>query len=153
MTAYLFTQYQIKTEPPSAFIKAVPLMTQWHAPFSEPKRFKQGLGAHLQQLQTVGFIPQPSAFNFAWWKPLNEPKRFKLALRADEQQFRAGPERLLPKPNVTVTIAATETSGDVALFGIVVYNTAVTSGVDSVSVSISEIPATDGASASIEETD
>lgn len=97
----------------------------WFANLSEPKRFPKGLKAYLQRDffidtkfiadVTVGFLSQYS-----------EPVRFKKGLAAYAQQSFAYPPRILPNPNVTVTINGIEENRDVALFAVNVYNSAPT---------------------------
>lgn len=63
------------------------------------------------------------------------------------------PNPLSPSNSVSVTIAATETNGDIASFGIFVYGSTTPAFVQvaGANVSIREVPAIDGGAASIEE--
>lgn len=125
---------------------------EWFAPFSDPVRLKVGLRPVYDPDRTdpISAIPNPGDYldAFEGW---TDPVRFPLGLRAWLQQFLAEPTRLLPTANVTVTINATETNADVALFAVYVYNpvTPTTSGIIA-NVSITEVPAIAGAAASIE---
>lgn len=188
----LFTQYQIRAEPPEGIQPGASYESPWHQPwslpvrvsidkrravalaasgpfapiladsqvhpmdwiygYSTPVRKKPGLSAALQQVNALYTPVQPLSSQIpGWLAPLSMPRRFKLGLRADEQQFLAYHPRFLPKPNVTATMHGTETGRDIALIGIVVYNTIATSGPNSVSVSITEIPREEGAQTSVEE--
>jgi len=228
MTNQIFTQYQAKTEAPSAFISQVPTFESawhqpwsepvrtriiavaliaasgavvpppvppglygisWYAPLNEPVREKIGLKAYLQKTNALEVPVQPLSSNLIqWFAPLSEPVRLKIGLKVQDQPFfqfepeppeameipwygwlsepvrekiglrawlqqtTAYPPRLLPTPNVTVTMAATETNNDVALFGINVYDSITPSGTGtSANVSIAEVPTENNAAASIRE--
>lgn len=124
----------------------------WIYGYSIPVRKKPGLSAALQQVNALYTPVQPLSSQIpGWLAPFSMPRRFKRGLRADEQQFLAYHPRFLPPANVTARLAVTEVNRDVALIGIVVYNTMASTGVDRVSVSITEIPAEEGAQTSVEE--
>lgn len=229
MTSYLFTQYQIKAEPPSAFIQDVPKYeSAWHYPWSEPVRQKiaPALAIALMASGPTSMPPMPPAVSFSYYNPLSEPVRVKPGLRTALQQFdslqvpvqplvssfigwfnnlsepvrvkprlQAGlnpfffyepefPEamdmpwynwlsepvrlprglkaylqqttayhpRILPTPNVTMRMAATEINTDVFLGAINVYDSATpsTSG-QGAKVSIVEVPGSGGDPVSIRE--
>lgn len=113
-----------------------------------PVRFKPGLGAHQQQSFTVDWELFPAVNELMpWYGWLSEPTRdLKVGLSARLQMTLAIPERILPTPNVRVTLDATETDGDIFSAGADVYqpvNTAV--------VSIEEIEVPGNAAMSIRE--
>lgn len=92
---------------------------------SEPKRFKRGLETNEQR--TLFFDPLPiqnPVFVSSWFPRLSEPIRLPVGLKAWLQQFTAAPMRLLPNPNVTVIMNATETNTDTAQFAIYITNAA-----------------------------
>lgn len=93
----------------------------WYVPFSEPVRLKRGIPSIEQHY--FEFEPEPPEFlDIPWYGRLSEPVRFKPGLRAHLQQALAQPPRILPTPNVTATMAATETDTDVFLGAINVYS-------------------------------
>lgn len=107
-------QLQVPVVPPvSSFIP-------WFAPFSEPVRTKPSIRTGDQPFFSLEPEP-PEAMEIPWYSPLSEPVRQKIGLKAWLQQTTAMPPRLLPTPNVTVIMAATETNSDVAEFAINVY--------------------------------
>jgi hypothetical protein len=126
----------------------------WYASLSMPVRLKPGLGVQLQQAFTIDAeILRNIVFSLqaiSWW---SEPVRLKIGLKAYQQQFLAMPPRLLPTPQVTLTMNALETNTDVALIGIYVYNQ-VSPATDQsgTRVSIVENPVDRGSAASIKET-
>lgn len=94
---------------------------RWYANLSDPVRLPKGLKSHLQQAFTIDMDlvpPVDSGFYYAF----SEPVRFKKGLAAYEQQFLAYHPRILPNPNVTVTINGIETNRDEALFAVNVYD-------------------------------
>lgn len=110
----------------------------WYAPFADPVRLKPGLLAANQAFFFYG--PEfPEDLDVDWYHPFSEPKRFKPGLRADLQQFFAYHPRILPNPDVTATMAATETNADVFLGAINVYNGGGTTPGQGAKVSIVEI--------------
>ena len=126
--------------------------SRWHQGWSEPVRIKPALrtGLHpFTNFVNVISIPDVRLVKFQW---LAEPVRQKRGLLPWLQQTITTPPRLLPPANVTMTMAATETNTDTALFDFWVY-TAPSPALDltDVEVSITEIPAADNASASIKE--
>jgi hypothetical protein len=93
----------------------------WYNWWSEPVRQKPGLGAANQAF----FFYEtefPEDMDVDWYRPFSEPVRFKQGLRPDLQQFLAYHPRILPTPNVTGVMAATETNTDVFLGAINVYS-------------------------------
>lgn len=122
---------------------------------ADPVRLKKGLGSHLQQFDSLQVPVQPSGATLlqGWYNWYSEPVRYPKGLRPWLQQFLAYHPRILPNPDVTLVLAATEINNDDALIGINVYSgsTPVT-GVTSANVSISEIKAQNSGFTSIEET-
>lgn len=98
----------------------------WHGPFGEPVRFKPGLKANQQQAFTIDSDLVPgsdeglSGWLLEFGKPVWPPKGLSRYL----QQSLAYHPRILPTPTVTVTWNSTETSRDVALIAVNVYNAA-----------------------------
>lgn len=127
---------------PSPFVA-----TGWYMPLSTPVRKKPGLTAALHPAFTTatGFIPGSATFLQGWYMPLSTPVRFKPGIAASRQQAYAAPARLLPTPNVTVTMSAFEVNTDEALIAVRVfpYNPPA-----SAAVSIVEI-GTDGSATSV----
>lgn len=120
----------------------------WVYPYSEPVRQKPGLLSALQQATTYDseLFPQPAEL-IQWFNNLSEPVRdLKVGLAVRLQMTLAAPERILPTPNVTVTIDAIEDNQDQAEFGIEVSDAA-----DTAIVSIEEIPYQSDAVLSIRE--
>jgi len=93
----------------------------WYSPLSDPVRIKVGLRAANQEFF---FYEEefPGDMDIDWWRPLTEPVRLPVGLKAPYQQFLAYHPRLLPNPDVTGTLDATETNADVFLAAINVYN-------------------------------
>ena len=114
----------------------------WYAPLGEPKRLKLGLEAGLQRFTSLDFtvVPPPALSLQGWYNWFGEPVWPQKGLKSYLQQTIAYHPRLLPNPDVTMVMAATETNNDVALFGINVYNASgtVTSG-EGARVSIIEV--------------
>lgn len=116
----------------------------WHQPWSYPTkemRRSPALLAGLQDYITPHFpiVPPGGGKNewFNWW---SEPVRLKKGLGVQLQKTLFAPERLLPPANVTMTMAATETNADVAVFAINVYDGASTTTTgQGAKVSITEI--------------
>ena len=140
-----FDPYQVPVQPQSN------RLIQWYDNLSEPVRFPPRLHAALNPYQF--YEPDfPEDMEPTWFQWLSEPVRLPLGLKAWLQQTTAWEPRLLPPANVFVTMAATETNNDVALFGIQVYSSVAPSGgVASANVSIAEIPVENNASASLRE--
>lgn len=99
-----------------------------HFPWSEPVRQKPGLRAGLQQF----YISEPfgmlapeatteSRWHYRWEEPQQIRVTFKPPLRTGEYPFFFAPPRLLPNPDLTAVMAATETNNDVAMFDLNVY--------------------------------
>src|SRR5262249_16070481 len=80
-------------------------LDKWFVPFSVPIRFPARLQASEQQFSA--FNPQPFV-PFNWFYPFTEPARIKRGLLASLQQALAMPARLLPNPNITGALSATE---------------------------------------------
>lgn len=128
--------------------------SRWHYPWSEPKRFKRGLGAWLQPFTTpqTPVFPTGIVRTMNWFAPLNEPVRLKIGLMAALQRFfQTSQEQILA--DITLVLSATETNADSAFFGVTVYNQAapVVLPVLKAVVSIKEIPAVRDADVSLEE--
>lgn len=126
----------------------------WFRGLDTPVRTKPGLRAQLQQ--TFAFdakwIIPPDAGIQGWFRPLERPLRRKPGLSAALQAAFFYEPRLLPNPNVTMTMAATETNRDIALFALNVYNASGgTTGALSANVSIVEVPINDDGALSIAE--
>lgn len=124
---------------------------RWHQPWSEPPvKHKLGLNPALQQFDPLQVPVLPPSFSFLvgynWW---SEPVKLPIGLKAWHQQFLAYHPRLLPTPNVTATLAATETGQDTALIGInVTDSTASTTAGEGARVSLRET-APDGDDAAV----
>lgn len=116
----------------------------WHTPFGEPVRFKPGLKVGLQQTFTIDadFVPGSDEGINGWLQEFGKPVWPPKGLSRYLQQSLAYHPRILPTPNVTVTWNSTETTKDVALIAVNVYNTATsaTSG-QGAKVSITELSA------------
>lgn len=86
----------------------------WFAGLSEPKRFKKRLPEGEHQFLAFTWAPSVISVRWFWWlsEPIVKEKRW---LKPNRQQFLAAPPRLLPTPNVTGAMAATETK-DIAQF-------------------------------------
>jgi hypothetical protein len=113
---------------------------KWSYPWSEPVRKKQALPVTEQQPFTAPIQPpNPQVIASALGSPVQYKVRFIYQSEA------MGPVFPLPS-GIIVTLNATETNGDVALFGVSVYNKAV-----KCAVSIKEIPVQRLAAASIVE--
>lgn len=114
---------------------------QW---FAEPVRLPRGLPAYLQQWyhRDVPTTPTPIGFYYDFSLPIppDTMSAYKIAI------YQAIPSRILPPVDVTATMAATESSVDVALIGVEVYDSATpaTSTGDIAIVSIYSISATAG---------
>lgn len=119
----------------------------WFAPFSEPKRFKPALGVEHHQYSLIGFPIQPQVNTLIqWYANLSQPVMLPIGLKTWLQMTTAMPSRLLPTPDITATMAATETNADRAQ---IVY--ILSSGIVSYArVSVTEGPR-DGAALSISE--
>lgn len=123
----------------------------WIYPLSEPVRSKRWKSAAYYSAWFMDrFIPTGPG-NFPWFQALSEPKRFKRGLLARYQKSFFGPDRLLPTPNVTMTMAATETNSDEALFALNVVGSSLTTGTPRAQVSITEVPIVSGGGVGIAE--
>lgn len=136
---------QVPVQPPAS------KLIQWYAPLTEPVRIKPRLPTPEQPF--FYFEPEPPiAMAMPWYGWLSEPVRYPAGLKVWLQRFFEAPPRLLPTPNVTATLAATEINTDVALFGIQVYNPITpVSPATTANVSIHEVKVEDSASASLRE--
>lgn len=126
-------------------------MFPWFAPLSEPVRVKPALRAALQRFYTNDprFIPDTGASLEGWYNWFNEPVRLKPGLIAALQQVFIYHPRILPTPNVTATMDAPETNGDMALFSVKVYSVVPPTPVATARVSVIETAAIRGGAASI----
>jgi len=131
----------------------LPPTSPWFANLSEPVRLPIGLRPWYQQFECNDAIPNPEPEHFAdaWIPSFTLPVWFLPGLRAWYQQALFQPPRMLPTPNVSVTLAATETNADVFLAGVDVAESGSASTPAGASVTITEIPAIDGAGMSIRE--
>jgi len=118
---------KISVQPASqqfiAFVKAAPfpetiLESEWHQAWSEPVRLKPSLGAAYQVAQAYWNPSTPVSVvtSIGWFSPLAELPRPKQGLLAQYQWSFTAPVRLLPTPNITGSLAVTETP-DRAAFG------------------------------------
>lgn len=131
----------------------IPPINPWFMPLSEPVREPQRLHAALNPYQGP-FVLQPpgsATLILGWFTWLSEPVRELQGLRAPYQEVLAYHPRVLPTPNVTLTLDATETNTDDATFGINITASSTASGTGSASVSITEIPAMSQGAMSIRE--
>lgn len=99
-----------------------------HFPWSEPVRFRPGLRSYLNQFyfaEPLGMTSPEATTESRWHYRWEEPQRvkvtFKPPLRTGEYPFFFAPPRLLPNPDLTAVMAATETNNDVAMFDLNVY--------------------------------
>lgn len=122
------------------YVNATPatdsIESRWHYPWSEPVRFKPRLKVALVPFDNLRFpiVPVSGGFIQGWYTWLSEPVRFRTdGLKAWQQQFLAMPPRLLPNPNITGTLDATE-RGDIFTAGGTFFNR-----VSSASVGIIEL--------------
>lgn len=91
---------------------------------AEPRRFPKGLKTYLHPFtnqQDSEYIPRPNTLFAGWYGQLSVPVRIKPGLKSGLQQSWVGPTRLLPNPNVTVTMSAFEVNTDQALMAIRVF--------------------------------
>lgn len=95
----------------------------WFVELSKPQTLKKkGIDPSRQQFQTfTALVPGSATLLQGWYNWFSEPVRFKKGIRANLQQVSAYPPRLLPTPNVTVTLSAIETNTDEALIAIRVF--------------------------------
>jgi hypothetical protein len=95
----------------------------WFNQLSIPQKLqKKGMDPKLQMTLAL-VVPLPGAATLlqGWYNWYSEPVRFKKGIRANYQQSWIGPTRLLPTPNVTVTMSAVEVNSDEALMAIRVF--------------------------------
>ena len=92
------------------------LESRWHYAWSEPVRLKRGTHPSLQPfiafINSTVFQLDPRIVRYT---PLSEPVRLKKGLGRHLQPTLAMPNRILPVPNVTLVMNATETNSDVFL--------------------------------------
>lgn len=83
----------------------------WLLPFSEPTRFKRGLGAARQQAFAFSPLPIPTPTpSFGWFAGLSDPAiRSRRGLGAALQQFLAWAPRLPVAFDITAQLNADET--------------------------------------------
>jgi len=96
----------------------------WNVPQTDlPPRAKPGLLAACQQFYTANVFPIANVVvtNYGWFAPLGTPANPKPGLAARYQQAFAAPTRLLPTPNITGVLAASD-NPDTAQFGGIVFN-------------------------------
>jgi hypothetical protein len=106
----------------------------WYANYSEPVRFRPALRVALQQTFTIDTLLVPTT-TIAFLQPYGLPVRFKQGLSIRLQQTLAYHPRILPNPDVTMTMDAIETLIDEAEF---VYDVARATGMNA-RVSIIEL--------------
>lgn len=143
LQAPVVTPAQVNVVRVSAYLQ------EWRTPVWP----KPGMPAYLQPFRPE-FPPKiiPIVLVSNWFSSWTDPVREKPGLKVVYQQTLAYHPRVLPTPNVTVVLNATEINEDVALFGINVYDSSTPStGVAGAVVSIIEIEAESGAAMSIRE--
>ena len=133
----------------------LPPTSIWFRPLSEPSAYlqKRGLSAQYQRAQTqdTDFIPKPNTLFGSWFPQLNLPVRLPKGLRAPYDPDFFYPPRVLPNPDVTAIMAATEDADDAA-FGVDVFTPSPTpSSQAGASVTIVEVPAQQDGAISIRE--
>lgn len=146
------TIYPALQQPVDGWQAPIRSFDSWYQPWSLPVRIKPGLRAERQQY--LAWLPPIFGDSplRGWYNWYSEPVRRKPGLWAQYQQFLAYHPRILPTPDVTVVIDATEINNDVALFGVVVYDSpGPTPGNAGAAVTIIELPAQDDAGISIRE--
>lgn len=105
----------------------IPTWDKWGYQWQDPGhvRLDTRKGLPVVEQRALFFILDIFEINLylrGWFNWLNEPVRKKPGLRADLQHYFEAPPRILPTPNVIVTMAATETNLDVFLGAINVYD-------------------------------
>lgn len=93
----------------------------WYTPLSTPSRVPIGLKPSQQQFRAQDTAVIPVSQMSPWFTPLSMPPRFPIGLKPPQQQFEARPPRLLPNPNITGVMKASE-SGDTFLGGGSIFN-------------------------------
>ena len=117
----------------------------WYGELSYPTELmRQRMKLRTDLQSTVALetpVVPPAATLIQWFSNLSEPVRLPVGLRAAWQRAFTGADRLLPTPDVTIVMAATETNLDVFLGAINVYDSggSATSN-QGARVSISEVP-------------
>lgn len=87
----------------------------WFTPLSEPKRFPKRLHAALNPFDMLQVPVVPAADDYiGWYAPISEPVRVPVGLKAWLQMSTAWPPRLLPTPDITAVLDATEVNSDQA---------------------------------------
>ena len=133
-------------------------IAHFNSPLAEPVRQKLGLKPGLHQflaVQLPSWQGPPLPPESQWWQqpptegswhyPWVDPHQVRLSFRRSiltgQQQFLAAPSRLLPTPDVTLTMAATSAEGDdIAELAFNVYTTDSTAvSLAGANVSVSEI--------------
>lgn len=119
--------------------------SRWHQPWSEPTRRKSWNSKHPY----LAFFPvQTPVPDFGWFSALSKHPGPKTGLKVDYQRAFWGPERLLPNPDVTAILDATEVNADEFLAAIMISRAGPPVRAN---VSIIEVPIEDSAAASIRE--
>jgi hypothetical protein len=109
-------------ENPFFFFDPIPLVSfSWFDALAEPVRKLRGLDPPRQQFFTTDTQPIPLTTGLIpWYANLSEPVRYLPALPVALKQPFAGPDRLLPNPNLTAILNALETKdtfiGSVRIF-------------------------------------
>lgn len=101
---------------------AIPLgrLEPWFAPWSTPAKLGRQFPVSEQQaLAFVKAAPFGEIILLNWYAPWRDPVRTLAGLKAHLQQTTVLPSRVILNP-VTVTMAATETNGDVGEFAVLV---------------------------------
>lgn len=114
----------------------------WFAPLVDPVKLPIGLKFYLQRDYTIDTDIVPLAAKLiGWFQWLREPVRVLEGLKTHLQQFLAYHPRILPNPDVTAVMAATETNTDEFLGVVNVYNTpAPSTNGPGAAVSVIEVP-------------
>lgn len=95
----------------------------WFNQLSIPQKLKKkGMEPRLQTTLAL-VVPLPGAATLlqGWYNWYSEPVRLKKGIRGHLQPSWTGPARLLPTPNVTITMSAFEINTDEALMAIRVF--------------------------------
>jgi len=93
----------------------------WFEELSKPSVLaKPGILSDLPPFffEDTKLIPDASKFLEGWFNWYSEPVRFKQGLSAPLQQFFTYPPRLLPTPNVSISLSAFEVNTDIPLFAL-----------------------------------
>lgn len=128
-----------------------PPVNPWFMALAEPVRHPRRLHASLNPFQGPLVVQPPGSATLiqGWFTWMSEPVRQPKGLKAPYHTAVFLPSRILPTPDVTVTMYAIETNNDVALFGVDVTGGGGVTGQSRAIVTITEIPAQNQAGASI----